>query len=123
METRPIYSSRWLYPAEDIVQHINYMATKAHALAEYNGFWDDKPSTGEKIALMHSELSEALEADRKGNPPDDKVSHLTGVEAEMADCVIRIMDYCHHHNINLGQAIVDKHKFNETRPYKHGKKY
>ena len=53
---------------------------------------------------------------------DDKVPELTGEAAELADCVIRIFDYCGAFGINLGEAIQKKHAFNITRPYRHGGK-
>lgn len=99
-----------------------YVRDKIHKCAVDHGFWESS-NDGEKIALMHSELSEVLEANRKGNSPDDKVPELTAEEIELADCVIRILDYCGHKGYNLGKAIELKMDFNETRPYKHGKKY
>ena len=79
-------------------------------------------NTGEKIALMHSELSEALEADRK-DLPSDHIEGFTGVEEELADTVIRILDFAGHHQLRLGEAIIAKLQFNLSRPYKHGKAY
>ncbi len=72
---------------------------------------------------MHSELSEALEAMRHGNPPDDKIPEFSGVEAELADAVIRIFDYAGARGLRLGEAIVAKAQFNKSRPPKHGKQF
>lgn len=88
------------------------------------GFWSgDAGHTGTKIALMHSELSEALEADRKGILSDDKIPAYSGLEAELADAVIRILDFAGRHNLRLGEAMIEKLAFNTSRPYKHGKAY
>lgn len=77
---------------------------------------------GEMFCLMHSEISEALEAVRVGNPPDDKIPEYKGTAAELADVVIRIMDYCHVRGLDLAGAVLAKIEFNKNRPYKHGGK-
>jgi NTP pyrophosphatase (non-canonical NTP hydrolase) len=92
--------------------------------AEGKGWWDEelagnKRNDGEMIALMHSELSEALEGLRK--PADSTISQGNLAE-EMADTVIRILDFCAHRDIDLGSAIMEKMAVNEKRPYKHGGK-
>jgi NTP pyrophosphatase (non-canonical NTP hydrolase) len=102
---------------------INSLTKKAHQNAIAHGWWEEERSFGELIALMHSELSEALEYDRKGNGQSDHIPEFTGVEEELADVVIRIFDYCGRKNLRLGEAVIAKMKFNESRPYKHGKKY
>ena len=97
------------------------------------GWWDqaDNPLVvPTKIALVHSELSEALEAHRK-DLMDDKLPHHPGIAVELADAVIRILDLCGHLDIKLGSILAEKAKFNatradhkpENRQVKGGKKY
>lgn len=60
-----------------------------------NGFWDmgvENRSFAQHIALVHSEVSEALEADRR-DLNDDKLTEYKGVHVELADVVIRILDW------------------------------
>ncbi|MCP4900065.1 MAG: hypothetical protein GY906_24105 [bacterium] len=103
---------------------IEEKAREIHAINVEKGFWDDGEGRNhsEMIALMHSELSEALEALRTGEP-DKHLPKLNPVGVELADCVIRIMDYCHAFSIPLGEAIEAKVAFNKGRPHKHGKKF
>lgn len=56
-----------------------------------------------------------------GPKMDDHVPSLTGEAAELADVLIRIFHYCGKRGIDLGQAVLLKHQYNITRPYKHGK--
>jgi len=67
-----------------------------------------------KLALVHSEVSEALEGVRKGLM-DDKLNHRPMVEVELADAVIRILDLCGHEGYDLAGAIEEKLKFNAVR--------
>jgi hypothetical protein len=87
-----------------------------------NAGWHTDIATGElkdrnkaeMICLMHSELSEAMEGERK-NLMDDHLHHRKMAEVEMADAVIRIMDYCGRWGYDIGGAIVEKIEYNRKR--------
>lgn len=104
----------------------NAVRDKAHGNSIQKGFWEEAESmdtNGAKIALMHAELSEALEGLRAGNPPSDKIPDFSAAEEELADCVIRIMDLAGRRKWRIGEAIVAKMEYNSKRPHKHGKLY
>ena len=93
----------------------------AHQTATGAGWYKD-PTTGEPVdrnfgevvALMHSELSEALEADRKGLK-DDKLPHRDGREVEFADCIIRILDTAAALGLDVAGALIEKNRYNARR--------
>ncbi len=137
---------------------LNQMAAEVHNNAIEHGWWDEEKTFPEIIALIHSEVSEALEEYRKvcseteiyytGNkcaesgglcvsdapdvmceyPYDPRlcdsyvIGKPEGIPIELADVIIRILDYCAFAGIDIEEAIQIKHEYNKTRPYKHGGK-
>lgn len=127
---------------------ISEIVKRAHENAVKHGFWEPAPAFGTAIALIHSELSEALEEERDGKPAFYFVTPIAdpkseggsypalrtdlgdycgekpeGVAVELADAIIRIADLCGHLGIDLEEAIALKMDYNETRPFKHGNKF
>ena len=92
-------------------------------LAESKG-WRSKASTDvedipELLCLLHSEISEALEAYRGHATPFKGPGNIG---EELADLVIRVRHFCALYDIDLEAEIVKKHEFNKTRPFRHGMK-
>jgi NTP pyrophosphatase (non-canonical NTP hydrolase) len=107
------------------IQPINSLVHEAHQNAVDKG-WDDKPrSFGDVVALMHSELSEALEDHRNGRGFTETYyegEKPCGIPIELADTVIRIFDACGKYGIDLESAIREKMAYNATRTRRHGGK-
>jgi hypothetical protein len=106
----------------DAVDCLNALASYVHA--QYEHFYRD-PLTKEpakdtiewrlsKVALMHSELGEMTEGIRKGIP-DAHLPHFTAEEVELADLVIRALDYAGFRKLLLGEAFVAKSLYNANR--------
>ena len=112
----------------------NALAFTIHMDNVRKGFWpqggrsdgrasaDGQRNFGEMLALVHSELSEALEAHRK-NLMDDKLPHHKGTTVELADALIRIMDLGYGLGLPVAEAVAEKLAYNRTRPFMHGKAY
>lgn len=108
-----------------IIFALKLLSKRCHENSVKHGFWGNrgraKRNVPEMIALMHSELSEMLEAYRHDNPPSEHVPEISGMDEELADLMIRVFDFCGGFDIDIAKAIELKMKFNETREHKHGK--
>lgn len=108
---------------------------------------DGKPKreVSELVALLHSEVTEAFEADRNHEPviwyeyntpgfvgeepfssrpmlEDGTLGKPQGITSELADVIIRVFDMADELNLPLIETILEKHAFNQTRQYRHGNK-
>ena len=127
---------------------LNDAAKQIHEDAKRKGFWDSERETGTLLMLCVSELSEAVEADRKGRyadlkaynecekaddifESDKEVYELSSFQSlikdtfedELADTVIRILDLCCARGTDLEKHINLKLKYNRSRERMHGKAY
>lgn len=114
-----------------------------HQNSKDKGFWGDNvhPTApwnfGEKIALLHTEISEMFEAWRKDKKESDKdiriidpacrseedpvgTRRITAIEEEVADTFIRLMDLCGRLDVDVGRVVLAKMHYNRSRPHMHG---
>lgn len=123
---------------------LNELANKIYTNAVYKGFYENGAATnvGERMALIHSEVSEALEADRNGKYAGKEVATLVNQiddpetfkakfeelikdthEDELVDVIIRALDHAAFKGIDIDAHVKAKMRYNSMREYKHGKAY
>jgi NTP pyrophosphatase (non-canonical NTP hydrolase) len=101
---------------------LNELAAVIYDGNRQKGFWDENRTLPHCVALIMTELAEAIEADTK-NLQDDKLPQYHGVHVELGDAFIRLFDLIGRLGIDIAAIVDAKLAYNATRPYKHGKKY
>lgn len=123
------------------VAPINALAARINSWAIGKGFWTipdpviiamrnsqqahafiTRAMKAQKLALVTTETSEQVEAVRKPDAPTG-IEGFSNEEEELADQIIRLLDYGAQYGLRIGEAIVAKMAVNEGRPYKHGKEF
>lgn len=130
--------------------HLNELAKQVNVTAHRKGWYIHPRSFGDIIALFHSEITEVFEEWRAGgsitgvSAKTDSTEYLVahankddwkefermasqgykpeGVPIELADVIIRILDFCAENGIDIGAAVSTKMVYNETRAFRHGGK-
>jgi NTP pyrophosphatase (non-canonical NTP hydrolase) len=98
------------------------MQRQVHRTAVEHGWWESPRATGEVLMLVVTELAEAMEAYRVGNPESEKLPGFSKMEEELADTIIRLLDLAEERGFRLEQAVLAKMTYNEGRPHRHGGK-
>lgn len=123
---------------------LNALACAIYERNVQKGFYEKEKNIGEMLCLIHSEVSEALEADRNRSyamltepqrnvlmgwsRSDDFIDDYKGkvkgtFEEEMADIFIRLLDMCAFKGIDIEFHVKAKMRYNLSREKYHGKKY
>ncbi len=119
---------------------LNELAQRCHAMSVEKGWYDKPREVPELLALLHSEISEALEDYRAGHGVTETWYEPTswwrrlwswflgkrrkpcGIPSELADIQIRLVDMCGYLGIDLDAAVAEKMAYNAGRSYRHGGK-
>lgn len=109
---------------------LNALSAEINEWASEKGFWnfgqegilaDSKLVKNTKLLLVVSEVVECMEGLRKPTP--SSIPPFTNEEEEIADSIIRLLDYAGQYDLRIGEAVLAKMAFNKGRPYKHGKEF
>lgn len=111
---------------------LEWASDEVYTVNKDNGWFEEDRTVGDDIALLHSEVSEMLEAYREGGLGDLTVAEVDGIlvmnpkpegfGSEAADVLIRLLDTCRRRGVDLGFEFGRKLAFNRTRGHRHGGK-
>ena len=121
-DRKQIQTLGWHSETGSSINAIDELQKEAHRIAVEKGWWDDDREAPECIAAIHSEMSEAFAAYRDGNPMSNKIPPFSQIEEELADVIIRVLDYAERNSFEIGKALAAKMAYNEGREYRHGGK-
>lgn len=109
------------------VSDLDILARNINEWAKAKGFWVFDVGSSHnlvkttKVMLVVTELAELVEGLRENN--DDETFGFTNEEEEVADAIIRLLDYAGQYGLRIADAIEAKMEKNEGRPYRHGKEF
>lgn len=110
------------------MRSLNALAKDVNSFVKSKGWHEEeswKHAVANFTANAHSEISEMWEYFRDGMKLETKYEldgKPYGIPTEIADTIIRLLDFCGQWDVNIEKAIVEKMKYNEKRPYRHGGK-
>lgn len=111
------------YLSIKLASSVDHLVEVCHKASKDAGWWTDKQGNpiqdnpyafSNKLCLIHSEISEAMEGNRRG-AMDDHLPHRTMQEVELADAIIRICDLAGAYDMDLGGAVAEKMHYNQSR--------
>ena len=105
------------------IEALRELQAHIHSVNKKAGWWNDlntgeslvgKRNRGEMLMLIVSEISEAMEGERR-DLQDDKLPRRKMAEVELADAMLRLLDYAHAHGYDIAGAMAEKMDFNQQR--------
>lgn len=110
------------YIHSNLVHWLKLFSEYIYNVSVSKGWWGTDTNDGAICARIHGEVSEIMEALRYDNPESDHIE-MSLAEEEIADVILMCLEFAKFKNWDVFNALSLKTKFNENRPFKHGKKF